>query len=142
MRNTLRSVALVTLMSAAQAAMAAEGPAAAPRGSDLTLGVIQRSIKAGMTTSEVVESVGSPNLVTRGRNGRESWVYDRFSTEASEEGFHVGGGGMGAGGNVLGALGVNGGRNKKTTSQRNLMLMVTFGPDGMVETFAYRSSKF
>lgn len=142
MRNTLQSVALVTLMSAAQAAMAAEGPAATPRGSDLTLGVIQRSIKAGMTTSEVVESVGSPNLVTRGRSGRESWVYDRFSTETSEEGFHVGGGGMGAGGNVLGALGVNGGRNKKTTSQRNLMLMVTFGPDGMVETFAYRSSKF
>ena len=104
--------------------------------------VIQRSIKAGMTTSEVVESVGSPNLVTRGRNGRESWVYDRFSTETSEDGFHVGGGGMGAGGNVLGAIGVNGGSKKKTTSQRNLMLMVTFGADGMVETFAYRSSKF
>ncbi len=142
MRNTLSVVALITLMSAAPAARAAEGPLAPPRGNDLTLGLIQRSIKSGMTTTEVVESVGSPNLVTRGRNGRESWVYDRFSTETSEEGFHVGGGGIGAGGSVLGAMGVDGGKRKLTTSQRTLMLVVTFDADGMVETFTYRSSKF
>ena len=47
-----------------------------------------------MSSSEVVEAVGSPNLVTRGRNGRESWVYDRFSTETEEKGVHVGGGGL------------------------------------------------
>jgi hypothetical protein len=142
MRSALSVIALITLVSVAPAARAAEGPAAPPRGNDLTLGLIQRSIKAGMTTSEVVESVGSPNLVTRGRNGRESWVYDRFSTETSEEGFHVGGGAMGAGGSVLGAIGVDGGKKKVTTSQRTLMLVVTFGADGMVETFTYRSSKF
>lgn len=142
MRNTMPVVALMTLTSLAPLAGAAESPASSPRGHDLTLGVIQRSIKAGMSGSEVVEAVGSPNLVTRGRNGRESWVYDRFATETSEEGFHVGGGGIGAGGSVAGALGLNGGRNKTTTTQRTLMLMVTFGPDGMVETFTYRSSKF
>jgi hypothetical protein len=142
MRNTLFVIALFTLASGAPAAIAAEGPATGPRGNDLTLGLIQRSIKSGMTTSEVVESVGSPNLVTRGRDGRESWVYDRFSTETSEEGFHVGGGGLGAGGSVLGAVGVDGGKKKVTTSQRTLMLVVTFGADGMVETFTYRSSKF
>jgi hypothetical protein len=142
MRHTLPVIALITLMSVAPTASALEGSATAPRGNDLTLGLIQRSIKAGMTTSEVVESVGSPNLVTRGRNGRESWVYDRFSTETSEEGFHVGGGGLGAGGSVLGAVGVDGGKKKVITSQRTLMLVVTFGADGMVETFSYRSSKF
>lgn len=132
MRNTFPIIALAALTSLAQSAQAG----------DLTLGVIQRSIKAGMSTTEVVESVGAPNLVTRGRNGRESWVYDRFATETSQEGFHVGGGGIGAGGSVAGALGVNGGRSKTTTSQRTLLLLVTFGPDGMVETFTYRSSKF
>ena len=142
MRNAFSVIALITLVSAAPGASAAEGPAVPPRGSDLTLGLIQRSIKAGMTTSEVVDSVGSPNLVTRGRNGRESWVYDRLSTETSEEGFHAGGGGVGAGGSILGLIGVEGGKKKVTTSQRTLMLVVTFGADGMVETFTYRSSKF
>lgn len=138
MRNTLQVAGITVLMFAAQAASAADGPVAR----DLTLGVIQRTIKAGMTSSEVVESVGSPNLVTRGRNGRESWVYDRFSTETSEKGVSVGGGGMGAGGSVLGVIGLNGSNKKVTTSQRSLMLVVTFGADGMVETFSYRSSKF
>ena len=49
---------------------------------------------------------------------------------------------MGGGGSFLGALGVGGGRKKSSTSQRTLMLIVTFGPDGMVESFTYRSSKF
>lgn len=138
MRNTLQAAAITLLLGAAQAVHAAEGPVS----KDLTLGVIQRLVKAGMTSSDVVEAVGSPNLVTRGRNGRESWVYDRFATESSEEGFHVGGGGMGAGSSLLGVIGMNGGKKKVTTSQRNLMLIVTFGADSLVETFSYRSSKF
>ena len=146
MRNTLHAVGLTVLLSFPQAAQAADGKALAPRESELTLGAIQRSIKAGMSATEVMDSAGSPNLVTRGRNGRETWVYDRFATETSEQGFQVGGGAIGsaAGGSsgVLGVLGLNGSRRKSTTSQRTLMLVVTFGQDGMVESFAYRSSKF
>ncbi|HQZ16819.1 MAG TPA: hypothetical protein PLD86_08095 [Vicinamibacteria bacterium] len=142
MRNTLHALGLAVLMSLPLSARAADEPAKTSRETALTLGAIQRSMKTGMSTAEVVETAGSPNLVTRGRNGRESWVYDRFATETSEEGFQVGGGGMGGGGSFLGALGVGGGRKKSSTSQRTLMLLVTFGPDGMVESFTYRSSKF
>lgn len=142
MRNTLHALGLAALMSLPLSARAADEPANTSRETALTLGAIQRSMKKGMSTAEVVETAGSPNLVTRGRNGRESWVYDRFATETSEEGFQVGGGGMGGGGSFLGALGVGGGRKKSSTSQRTLMLIVTFGPDGMVESFTYRSSKF
>jgi hypothetical protein len=141
MRNRVHVLGLAILLSLPQAVRAADGPAKA-REMDLTLGAIQRSMKAGMSTAEVLDSAGSPNLVTRGRNGRESWVYDRFSTETTEEGFQVGGGGIGGGGSFLGALGVNGGRKKQSTSQRTLMLIVTFGPDGLVESFTYRSSRF
>lgn len=141
MRNRVHVLGLAILLSLPQAVRAADGPAKA-RETDLTLGAIQRSMKAGMSTAEVLDSAGSPNLVTRGRNGRESWVYDRFSTETSEEGFQVGGGGIGGGGSFLGALGVNGGKKKQSTSQRTLMLIVTFGPDGLVESFTYRSSRF
>lgn len=142
MRNNLHVLGLAVLLSLPQAARAADEPAKAARETDLTLGAIQRSIKAGMSASEVVDSAGSPNLVTRGRNGRESWVYDRFATETSEQGFQVGGGGIGGGGSFLGALGLGGSRRKSSTSQRTLMVVVTFGPDGMVESFTYRSSKF
>ena len=142
MRNNLHVLGLAVLLSLPPVARAADEPAKAARETDLTLGAIQRSIKTGMSAAEVVDSAGSPNLVTRGRNGRESWVYDRFATETSEQGFQVGGAGMGGGGSFLGALGVGGGRRKSSTSQRTLMLIVTFGPDGTVESYTYRSSKF
>jgi len=142
MRNTLHVLGLAVLISLPAPSRAADEPAKASRETALTLGAIQRSMKTGMSAADVVETAGSPNLVTRGRNGRESWVYDRFATETSEEGFQVGGGGMGGGGSFLGALGVGGGRKKSSTSQRTLMLIVTFGPDGTVESFTYRSSKF
>jgi len=142
MRNNLHVLGLAVLLSLPPVARAADEPAKAARETDLTLGAIQRSIKTGMSAAEVVDSAGSPNLVTRGRNGRESWVYDRFATETSEQGFQVGGGGIGGGGSFLGALGLSGGRKKSSTSQRTLMVVVTFGPDGMVESFTYRSSKF
>lgn len=142
MRNQFRVLGLAALLVFPPVAQAADEPAKSPRETELTLGAIQRSLKAGMSTSEVLEAAGSPNLVTRARNGRESWVYDRFATETSEQGFHLGGGGTGAGGSFLGALGVGGGRRKASTTQRTLMLMVTFGPDGTVESFTYRVSRF
>lgn len=141
MKNTFCAFGLAVLLSVPHAALA-DDTARQPREAALTLGDIQRSIKAGMTSSEVVDAAGSPNLVTRGRNGRESWVYDRFATETTEQGIQVGGGGMGASGSVLGALGISGGKKKSSTSQRSLMLIVTFAPDGIVESFSYRSSKF
>lgn len=113
-----------------------------PRSADLSLGVIQRLLKAGMTTSEVFEAAGSPNLVTRDRDGRETWVYDRFSTETRDRSFGAGGGGLGAGGSVLGAIGLSGSSSKKTTSQTTLMVSVRFTADGKVDTFTYRSSRF
>ena len=146
MRNAHHILSIAVLLSLTPLARAADEPVAKSRDTELTLGAIQRSIRAGMSTGEVVDAVGSPNLVTRGKNGRESWVYDRFSTEMSEQGVQVGGGGLGsaagASSGILGVLGVSAGKRKSTTSQRSLMLVVTFGADGMVDSFTYRSSKF
>lgn len=142
MRNTLHALGLAVLLSLPQTARAADEPGTLPRETTLTLGAIQRSMKTGMSTAEVVETAGSPNLVTRGRNGRESWVYDRFATETSEQSVHMFGGGIGVGPVFAGAAGGGGSRKKSSTSQRTLMLIVTFSQDGLVESFTYRSSKF
>jgi hypothetical protein len=141
MRNTWNTLGLLVVLSVSPVIVAADD-AKAPRESVLTLGAIQRAMKNGMSATEVIEAAGSPNLVTRGRNGRESWVYDRFSSEATEQGIQAGGGAMGAGSSLLGVIGVSGGKKKSTTSQTTLMLLVTFGPDGTVESFSYRLSRF
>ena len=134
------AAALFTLAGSAVTAQEAAAPT--PQRRDISLGVIQRSIKVGMSSTEVFDAAGSPNLVTRGSDGRETWVYDRFSTESAEHAISAGGGGMGAGSSLLGALGVNGSKAKKTTSQKTLMVVVKFTADGMVEAFTYRSSQY
>lgn len=141
MKNAIQAVGFVALLFMAPFA-AADGPVKEPQDKELTLGVIQRALKAGMSSAEVIEAAGSPNLVTRARNGQESWVYDRFSTESSEQKVRVGGGGLAVGPAVMGGAFSDGSTRKTRTSQRNLLLVVSFGPDGLVESFTYRSSRF
>lgn|GEM_PF-3714219 len=46
----------------------------------LTVAKAQREIKVGMTSAQVVEALGSPNMVTTDAQRRETWVYDKVST--------------------------------------------------------------
>ena len=46
----------------------------------LTVAKAQREIKIGMTSEQVVEALGSPNMVTTDSQRRETWVYDKVST--------------------------------------------------------------
>ena len=56
---------------------------ASTRERELTVGTVQRSIREGMSQSDVVVALGSPNLVTRDQDGTETWVYDKVSTDSS-----------------------------------------------------------
>ena len=47
----------------------------------LTVGKVQQTIKKGMTQTEVVEALGSPNMVTKDKENIETWVYDKLRTE-------------------------------------------------------------
>lgn len=46
----------------------------------MTVAKAQTEIKIGMPSSEVVEVLGSPNMVTTDTERRETWVYDKVST--------------------------------------------------------------
>ncbi|HAW08061.1 MAG TPA: hypothetical protein DCW42_02670 [Bacteroidetes bacterium] len=50
---------------------------------DLTPGKVQKEIRKGMSGAEVMQSLGSPNMVTKDENGLETWVYDKIATDAS-----------------------------------------------------------
>ena len=49
----------------------------------LTLGTVQSKIKKGMNQTEVLEVLGSPNIVTKNSQGNEVWTYDKVGSNQS-----------------------------------------------------------
>jgi hypothetical protein len=101
---------------------------------EVTLGVVQKEIRTGLTQDQVATALGSPNIVTRDAEGRETWIYDKIATEASYSNSNAYGTVL-----VLGA-GTNAGAASST--QKTLTVLIKFGQDLKVETFSYHSSKF
>ena len=100
----------------------------------MTLGVVQKTIRTGLSQDEVVVALGSPNIVTRDAEGRETWVYDKVASEASySRSQNYGTVLILGGGNAAGAA---------STTQRTLTVAIKFGADQRVETFSYHSSRF
>ena len=68
----------------------------------MTVGIVQKEIRKGISGAEVAEMLGSPNIVTTDEQGREVWVYDKISTDVSYS--------RSSGGGIIGLLfGVVGG---------------------------------
>jgi hypothetical protein len=114
--------------------------------SAFTLGVVQKELRTGLAQADVVERLGSPNILTRDASGREAWVYDRISSdvEISSAGVGVGGVGTAAGSSVAGLLGISGGksREQRRSSQQTLTVVVRFSAAGTVESFSWHNSRF
>ncbi len=100
----------------------------------LTVAKAQKEIKVGMSSAEVVEVLGSPNMVTTDEQRRETWVYDRMSTQVD--------GSSSSQGVWLLVVGAGGSKASTKSSQRTLTIIVKFDEQGKVRDFAYRSSSF
>lgn len=96
----------------------------------MTVAKAQKEIKIGMSSAEVIEVMGAPNMVTTDDKRRETWVYDKVSTNVS-------GGQTG----VWFLVGTAGGYNQ-SKNQRTLTIIVKFDENNMVRDFAYRTSTF
>lgn len=103
-------------------------------GNRITVGKVQREIRVGMPSSQVIESLGSPNIVSTDENRLEVWVYDKIATDVS---YSNSNGGVWL---ILGTVGGNSGAT--STSQRTLTIVVKFDSDKKVRDFAYHSSSF
>ncbi len=120
------------------------------REQELTLGIVQKDIKIGSTQDEVAIALGSPNIVTRDSDGKDTWIYDKVAsiTSYSDSGFGVGAGGLGGGGGGNGfgggILGVAYSKNKGNiqTTQKTLTVVIKFDKNNAVESFTYHMSKF
>lgn len=103
-------------------------------GDALTLGKVQREIRIGMTSAQVVEVMGSPNVVTTDEQRREVWVYDKISTDtaySTNDGY----------GTLL-IIGASGSTGARSTSQKTITVIVKFDENSKVRDFAYHTSRF
>jgi outer membrane protein assembly factor BamE (lipoprotein component of BamABCDE complex) len=103
-----------------------------------------------MNSAEVVEVLGSPNMVTTDEKRREVWVYDKIATDHA---YSTSSGGVSAlilGGLAIGSSAMGGGvgpslskgSGASSTSQRTLTVIIKFDEQNKVRDFAYRQSSF
>ena len=100
----------------------------------ITVGTVQREIRIGMSSAQVLEVLGSPNVVSTDENRCEVWAYDKMATDVS---YSNSDGGVWL---LIGAVGGSSGAASK--SQRTLTIIVKFDENKKVRDFAYHSSSF
>lgn len=116
---------------------------------ELTAGIVQKEIHIGMSAADVAATLGSPNIVTRDSEGKETWVFDKIATEAS---YSKGSGGISAGGvgsgihNAalligIGSAGYKGSSGASAVTQKTLTVIIKFA-ESAVESFSFHATKF
>ena len=101
---------------------------------NISVGVVQKQIKVGMSGADVLQTLGSPNMVSTDDQRREVWVYDKVATDRVQSS---------STGWVFAVLA--GGQTSScasSTSQRTLTIIIKFDEKNLVRDFAYHSSKF
>jgi outer membrane protein assembly factor BamE (lipoprotein component of BamABCDE complex) len=103
----------------------------APQKSNLSFGTIKSSIVKGKTSqSEVVQLLGSPNIVTKNKDNEEVWTYSRQSTDSEEGGF---GGGL---------LVFGGNKAFSSQSSNSFDLIITFNSKDIVRDYSVVQAQF
>ena len=88
----------------------------------ITLGSVQRFVKKGAANDDVINALGSPNIVTTNQDGTETWVYDKIVAEAE----------MASGQNTA----------VTTRSTRTMIVTIKFDKNQKVDTVAYRQTSY
>ena len=105
---------------------------------EMTVGTVQREIHKGMDQAAVAEALGSPNIVTKDKEGKETWIYDKIASEASIS--------ASAGSSGIGLLVVSLSRSRfsgaAAFTQKTLTVVIKFDDQRLVDTFSYHTSKF
>lgn len=101
---------------------------------EMTLGIVQKEIRVGMSQADVATALGSPNIVTKDSEGKETWIYDKIATEASYSRSH-------GYGTIL-ILGYSRDTGAASSTQKTLTVVIKFNAKNLVESFSYHASKF
>ena len=121
----------------------------------ITLGLVQKQIKPGISQADVAAVLGSPNIVTGDNQNHETWIYDKVATEAS---FSEDSGGMASSVSAnssfvpyrnvsIGTSGSLSGNYSKSAgaaslTQRTLTVIIKFSATNTVDSVSYNSTRF
>jgi outer membrane protein assembly factor BamE (lipoprotein component of BamABCDE complex) len=111
----------------------------------LTLGTIQKEIRKGMSSADVVIALGAPNMVTTDDQRREVWVYDKAAREVvhSSSGLQIIPLLLGTGSLAGGAAGgISQSAGASSQSDRTLTVVIKFDDQQKVRDWAYHASQF
>ncbi|KRG34130.1 MULTISPECIES: outer membrane protein assembly factor BamE [unclassified Psychrobacter] len=127
-------VALLAALSLVGCVSASEHATQVQNNGNISVGVVQKQIKVGMSGADVLQALGSPNMVSTDDKRREVWVYDKVATDTVQSSstgwvFAVLAGGQTSSG-------------ASSRSQRTLTIIIKFDEQNLVRDFAYHSSKF
>ena len=147
MRRTIAAFAVV--VSAAMAAGCTpqghmKNVREAADGDRVTVGTVQKEIRVGMSGVEVIEQLGSPNIVQTDSEGREVWIYDKFATESVAQESRAGIGALILGLTPIlgGGVSASGSSSASSDSQRTLTVIIKFDTESRVRDFSYHTSRF
>jgi hypothetical protein len=103
----------------------------------MTVGVAQKEVRVGMSQADVAAALGSPNIVTKDSEDKETWVYDKIAAEVAASRDAVGTG------IILSLFGIYW-REAAAAShtQKTLTVVIKFDSNNLVESFTYHTSKF
>lgn len=144
--TTGAAVLVLLTVAGCTATQHAQAVRAGQDGDRLTVGTVQREIRVGMSGAQVIEVLGSPNIVTTDEQRREVWVYDRIATESVHSASSGGiaalvfgtPGAVAAGGAASG----NYSSGASSTSQRTFTVVIKFNEQRTVRDFAYHTTRF
>ena len=114
----------------------------------LTLGKVQSQIKKGMNQTEVLEVLGSPNIVTKNSSGNEVWTYDKIGTSQSSSNEASATYGKSQLGRGFWAFLFGGTTNSvqsssdRDTESKSLTVIITYNTDNVVSDFTYQSLRY
>ena len=114
----------------------------------LTLGKVQSQIKKGMNQTEVLEVLGSPNIVTKNSSGNEVWTYDKIGTSQSSSNEASATYGKSQLGRGFWAFLFGGTTNSVQSSSdidtesKSLTVIITYNTEKVVSDFTYQSLRY
>ncbi len=140
----MRIALIATVLAGLNACTASQHVASVrdDEGERITVGAVQKEIKVGTPATQVAQYLGSPNIVTTDEQHRESWIYDKISTEVAYSNSSGGIGGLIVGGSGGGIGYGSGGSGATSKSQRTLTIIIHFDDTSRVRDFAYHTSRF
>lgn len=101
---------------------------------NVTVGTVQKEIKVGMSSVDVIKALGSPNIVQTDDDRNEVWIYDKISTQINTSSSKAG--------VWLLLFAASSNQGSSSSSQRTLTVIIKFDKNSKVKDFSYHTSRF